>query len=63
VTTSTQLEELLAPLRRSITCVGHDSLASLTSALAAISPGARLAPLGRMQRPPLDGPVDRREVL
>ena len=35
-------------------------LATSSDAVAGAFPGARRAPLGRMQRPPLDGPVDRR---
>jgi hypothetical protein len=48
---------LLAPIRRFIVCVGANDVARA----AAIAPAhARLATLGSMQRPPLDGPVDKR---
>ncbi|MEZ4439106.1 MAG: acyl-CoA reductase [Polyangiaceae bacterium] len=46
----------LASVRRSITAVGHTGPAPTDLAPAS----ARFTPLGRMQRPPLDGPVDRR---
>lgn len=45
---------LLAPLRRFVTTLGTDDDARLAP------PWARLARLGAMQRPPLDGPVDLR---
>lgn len=49
---------LLAPLARSIVALGTDDPASGR----AIAPAwARLSELGRMQRPPLDGPVDMRD--
>jgi hypothetical protein len=48
---------LLAPLARAVVTVGSDDPA----AASAIAPShARLARLGEMQRPPFDGPVDRR---
>ena len=37
-----------------------DAADALLPPLRALSPGARFAALGQMQRPPLDGPVDRR---
>jgi hypothetical protein len=47
-----------APL---VAALGADDLgAPLARAIAALAPGARTSALGRMQRPPLDGPVDRR---
>jgi hypothetical protein len=47
----------MAPLRRFVVAVGTDD----PRRLAALAPWrARIAPLGKMQRPPLDGPVDRR---
>lgn len=50
---------VLAPIARAVTAVGSDDLA----AAKRIAPsGARISPLGAMQRPPLDGPVDRRDV-
>lgn len=45
---------LLAPLRRFVTTLGTDDDARLAP------PWARVARLGAMQRPPLDGPVDLR---
>jgi hypothetical protein len=48
----------LAPLSRFLVCVGTD----VPGHSASTAPGVRLAPLGRMQRPPLDGPVDRRSL-
>jgi hypothetical protein len=48
---------LLATIERFVVSVG----ASVPERLAAVAPpGARHARLGQMQRPPLDGPVDRR---
>ncbi len=48
----------LAPLAKGIVTLGSDDATSA----AAIAPAwARVAALGRMQRPPLDGPVDLRE--
>jgi len=43
----------LAPLGRSVIAVGTDDP-------SIAPPWARVSPLGEMQRPPLDGPVDRR---
>jgi hypothetical protein len=48
---------LLVPLERFVVTVGSDDPA-LAGALAPTH--ARLAALGEMQRPPMDGPVDRR---
>lgn len=47
----------LAPLSRYVVAVGSDDPAAATRVAP---PHARVSPLGRMQRPPLDGPVDRR---
>ena len=47
----------LAPLAPFIVTVGTDDIAAV---IAVAPPHARLSPLGRMQRPPLDGPVDLR---
>jgi len=52
-----EAEAALAPFRPVITCVGSDARA-LAARVA--PPWARQANLGKMQRPPLDGPVDRR---
>jgi hypothetical protein len=46
----------LASLGRSLVAVGTDD----ARAIAGAAPLARVAAVGRMQRPPLDGPVDRR---
>jgi hypothetical protein len=48
---------LLAPLARFVVVVGA---ADPRDAAALAPPHARISPLGAMQRPPLDGPVDRR---
>ncbi len=50
----------LLPLKQHLTCIGHSGSAELRRRLTLAFPGARLASLGEMQRPPLDGPVDRR---
>jgi hypothetical protein len=50
---------LLGPFARAVVTVGSNDLASARQ----LSPHwARLSPLGAMQRPPLDGPVDQRDV-
>ncbi len=50
---------LLAPWAKGIVSFGSDDL----DAARALAPAwARIASMGRMQRPPLDGPVDLREV-
>ncbi|WP_437283746.1 acyl-CoA reductase [Sorangium sp. So ce375] len=51
---------LLAPLRGAITAIGAGGGGRLARAASAAAPRARLAALGWMQRPPLDGPVDLR---
>ncbi len=56
-----QAAQLLAPVSRFITIFGCFGLDDAAHRLALrSSPGARRAPLGVMQKPPLDGPVDRR---
>jgi hypothetical protein len=59
VASASAARELLAPFARFVVSVGgRDS-----ESLVAIAPThARRARLGRMQRPPLDGPVDRRSL-
>jgi hypothetical protein len=52
--------QALAPLGWHLTCIGVEGSAELRARLRQAFPGARLAPPGEMQRPPLDGPVDRR---
>ena len=49
---------LLAPLAKGVVTVGSDDPAA---ARTLAPPWARLAALGAMQRPPLDGPVDLRD--
>jgi hypothetical protein len=50
----------LAPATRFVVAVGTDDPARVAPF---VPPQARLSPLGRMQCPPLDGPVDRRGAL
>jgi hypothetical protein len=50
----------LRPLSAHITTYAAAGPASMLQALASALPLARAAPFGRMQSPPLDGPVDRR---
>ncbi|MDB5216708.1 MAG: hypothetical protein JWO86_4635 [Myxococcaceae bacterium] len=61
VAACSSLEEaakLLAPLAKGVVTIGSDDAASARM----LAPSwARIAPLGMMQRPPLDGPVDLRE--
>jgi acyl-CoA reductase LuxC len=47
-------------IARHVTAIGGDG--ALADHLAALCPHARRSPLGRMQKPPLDGPVDLRTV-
>jgi hypothetical protein len=49
----------LAPLASHLTCIASNTPA-LHAQLSAAFPGARSVAPGDMQRPPLDGPVDRR---
>ena len=58
-----QLAQLLSPYRGAITCIGVASLAEHPVHLAVPAQGARILLLGDMQRPPLDGPVDLREMV
>jgi hypothetical protein len=57
-----QAAALLGPLARWITTIGTGDADELTTRVAACVPYARRSALGHMQRPPLDGPVDRREA-
>jgi acyl-CoA reductase-like NAD-dependent aldehyde dehydrogenase len=57
------MTRLLAPHRTAITCIGVSEPSSCVRSIAALAPGARILPLGDMQRPPLDGPVDQRGML
>jgi hypothetical protein len=56
---------LIAPLCRAITCVGvaGDMRDPFISPLLSLCPGARKTVLGKMQMPPLDGPVDQRRPV
>jgi hypothetical protein len=54
---------LFAPFRGAITCVGHDAETSVARELLRFARGARSQRLGQMQAPPLDGPVDLRDML
>lgn len=56
------LTSLLQPLSPFVTSIGHLDRGPLTEAAQSLARGARLAKLGQMQRPPLDGPVDRRSI-
>jgi hypothetical protein len=49
----------LSPLAPHLTCIAANT-SSQSGSLRTAFPGARLVALGDMQRPPLDGPVDRR---
>lgn len=51
---------LVAPFARHITALGSAGPGALTAAVTGLAPSARRSALGAMQRPPLDGPVDRR---
>lgn len=51
---------LLAPWARYITAVGEAGGGALAGVVLSLAPWARRSALGSMQRPPLDGPVDRR---
>ena len=52
----------LAPISASVTAVGVAGPLGLRERVSRALPRARLSALGGMQRPPLDGPVDRRSV-
>jgi hypothetical protein len=53
---------LLDPLRTAVTTIGALGRGPAVRAAAALAPRARMPRLGEMQRPPLDGPVDLRDV-
>lgn len=53
----------LLPFAPYLTCVGSSCGPALATRLRDALPGARHVALGDMQRPPLDGPVDRRHDL
>jgi len=54
------LEPALTELAPAITAIGLAGPSAVQECVARIVPRARLSALGRMQSPPLDGPVDRR---
>lgn len=58
--TAPRLASLLGALAAHVTTVGYAGPRELTARVATLCPGARVTPLGRMQKPPLDGPIDRR---
>jgi len=58
--TPADLAPLLAPWASKIAAIGVAESPGSKPSIAALSPGARVSKLGRMQRPPLDGPVDLR---
>jgi hypothetical protein len=61
-----ELEAILRPWSSVVTCVGYAGArrhSSLATTLRNLTIGARWCPLGTMQSPPLDGPVDLRGVL
>jgi hypothetical protein len=48
-------------IRHSLTAVGVFGPSALHERVTSVAPRARVSALGKMQRPPLDGPVDRRQ--
>jgi Acyl-CoA reductase (LuxC) len=63
VRTEEQVGRLLAPLFPAVTTVGIAGDGPVARAASALATLARRAPLGRMQMPPLDGPVDLRDLV
>ncbi len=62
---SERVDEVVAPWLPFVTCIGADDAAresSLGRRFSASCPRARWAPLGAMQHPPFDGPVDLRAI-
>jgi hypothetical protein len=53
------VRDVVAPMLRFVTTIGGSTDDDATRSLEAL-PGVRYAQLGKMQSPPLDGPVDRR---
>jgi hypothetical protein len=51
---------LIAPWARYLTAVGESGGGVLADSVLSLAAWARRGPLGAMQRPRLDGPVDRR---
>lgn len=58
-----QATAILSPLAHAVAAIGMDGDSPLSRAITSSCPGARASALGAMQRPPLDGPVDRRGLL
>lgn len=63
VTVTPTPEVLLAPFAPSVAALGVAGPPELLSSLCVALPAARASSLGAMQRPPLDGPVDRRPAF
>ncbi len=59
-TCAESVAELLSPIADRVTTLGASRAGPFASTIAAACPCARRAPLGAMQRPPFDGPVDLR---
>jgi hypothetical protein len=58
------LLRLVAPFAPALTCVGLVSLTSpLGAKMSSLAPRVRLLEIGKMQNPPLDGPVDLRDMV
>lgn len=60
VVSSSEPETVLAELGAALTCVGCAADVQSTKRLNRRFPEVRICELGQMQRPPFDGPVDRR---
>src|SRR6185369_3056545 len=54
---------LLVPIAAALTCVGLAGERSLGDGVLSVAPRARVLELGKMQSPPLDGPVDLRDMV
>lgn len=63
IATTARARDLLEPLRRSLTTLGWSGEEARSCLHNALRPAvsSRIVPLGLMQRPPLDGPVDLRD--
>ncbi|MBW2453012.1 MAG: proline dehydrogenase [Deltaproteobacteria bacterium] len=59
----TTLAPLLAPWTALVTAIGRSAEGPLGRRALALCPVARVTPLGQMQQPPLDGPVDLRTIV
>ena len=60
VVCASNLERCLRPVRAAVAAVGVSGPPELSARVSELLPDARLSPLGSMQRPRFDGPVDRR---